>query len=586
MPSTSQSGEKLTRTSYPLEKKLSAIAKFESGQSMRSIGKEIGANECVVRRGVREKDKLKSSVGTRNVNVRKTRKIGCGKKAAFPELELRLIKWIHDRNSRGLRVKDKFIHARAIMLKAEMIAELTLTDTDEARIEIKAHEEFLFSSSWCTRFKDRHQLVSRRHTTARTLPENFQDIARDFISDVQNLIMAHGITPNRIVNFDQVPRYFETANNSTIITRGTKEVLLRKASTSHKRFTFTPAINAAGDIVALHLLFSNLKNVPKVQAGCIVDVNKTGMWNDLVLTRTIAHIVKACQTPFREPLLILLDSYGTHIKFVEQKSASYERKNIFFRIIPAKLTGLWQPLDVAVNRGFQQHYNDLYNKHLTAGLNNDDPATKTKVGNVKMPTYFEISEWINDWARSQTPAAISKAFDLCGLVSPTNFDVEKLHKPLRECYSGDFSLVRWEENFLNDVGNSNEPEEDADCYLFDEKFSFFKAFYEARNERTVEYKQWLQITITEVQDFIRDSHILSPFFLDEDKLQFRSGKLTDSHVEILALANLQKLQISITEVDESWVAVERKKYGELDAEKSIEMISFSQIFGCKKQPKE
>lgn len=131
---------------------MAIIAKIEGGQSRLSAAKEIGVDESVVRRWMNKKESLKSSVGGRNVNVRKTRKLGSGKKAAFPILEERLVAWVHDRNSKGLRVKDKF--------------------------------------------------------------------------------------------------------------------------------TFTPIISAAGDIVASHLLFSNLKNPPKVQPGCLVDINKTGMWND------------------------------------------------------------------------------------------------------------------------------------------------------------------------------------------------------------------------------------------------------------------------------------------------------------------
>lgn len=42
------------------------------------------------------------------------------------------MEWIRDRNSKGLRVKDKFIHARARALKEEMIAEQSLVDSEEA----------------------------------------------------------------------------------------------------------------------------------------------------------------------------------------------------------------------------------------------------------------------------------------------------------------------------------------------------------------------------------------------------------------------------------------------------------------------
>lgn len=382
--------------SYTVEKKLAAIARVESGSSMRSVAKDLGVDESMVRRWCKKqnKDKLRSSIGGNNIGPRQSRKLGCGRKAAIPELEKRLITWIEERNAIGLRVKDKYIFVKARALKDEMSTEISTSNSIDSEAKSKALAEFVMSPSWCNRFKQRHHLVARRHTTCRTLPEDFQAIARGFISDVQHMIISYSIAPQRIVNLDQVPRYFETVNSSTIIKRGVKEVVLKKASTSHKRFTFTPVITAAGDILALHLLFSHLKNVPKIEEGCIADVNLTGMWNDTILTKMIDFIVKKCQSPFRESTLILLDSNGTHINFVERKAESFARKNIFFLIIPPKMTGMLQPLDVAVNRGFQQSYNDNYNKHMTIAINSGDPAKRTKSGNIRMPSYFEISEWV------------------------------------------------------------------------------------------------------------------------------------------------------------------------------------------------
>lgn len=333
---------------------------------------------------------------------RNVRKLGSGKKAAFPELEQKLFEWVTDRNQKGLRIKDKYIVARALALKEEILSE----QPEEDLKELKA---FKASVCWCNRFKNRFRLVSRRHTTTRTLPDDFKQQAQEFIADIQNLITAHNIEPKRTVNFDQVPRYFETENNSTITKKGTREVHLRKASTSHKRFTFTPVITAAGDIIGLHLLLSNLKNKPKVDPSCVADVNKTGMFNDSNVTTIIDDIIlKKCQTPFRDPILILLDAYGTHTKFVKEKGASYEQRKIFLRVIPAKMTGLLQPLDVAVNRGFQLNYNDHFTTHMNTAINSEDETTRTKAGNVKMPTHLQISEWVRDWAKEQSKEAIAK----------------------------------------------------------------------------------------------------------------------------------------------------------------------------------
>jgi hypothetical protein len=77
--------------------------------------------------------------------------------------------------------------------------------------------------------------------------------------------------------------YFETEPKSTITTKGSCEVLMRKEGTSHKRFTVTFAITADGVMLHPHILFCGLKNKPPVPIDILVDVNKTGMWNDDIL---------------------------------------------------------------------------------------------------------------------------------------------------------------------------------------------------------------------------------------------------------------------------------------------------------------
>lgn len=96
---------------------------------------------------------------------------------------------------------------------------------------------FKCSSGYIEKFKNRHNLVSRRHTSCRSLPANAKSLAHDFIATAVDLIKTHSIKPKNILNFDQVPRYFEQENNKTITFKGEKNVKLAKASSSHSRFT-------------------------------------------------------------------------------------------------------------------------------------------------------------------------------------------------------------------------------------------------------------------------------------------------------------------------------------------------------------
>lgn len=400
-----------------------------SGQSIRAFAKSKNLDESLIRRWKKAEAALRAGKSASR------RLPGGGRKSFFPQLEARLYNWVHERNKKGLKVKCKYIIARAIEIKKELIAEMRVgTPNLDNLLSLKS---FSASSSWCTRFRQRFDLVLRRQTTCKTLPEDFANIAVSFIRSVQQIIADHDIKPKNIVNFDQVPRYFEVESSTTITSKGLREVLTKKASTSHKRFTVTPVISADGKFLALHVLFSNLKNKPAVDERCLVDVNKTGMWNSAVIKRIVDDvIIKKCQSVFMEPTLILLDSYGTHLKFVDENQDRYERRNVFFSVIPPRLTGLLQPLDVAVNRSFQQYYVDQYNEHINQSIS--DVSKQTKAGNISMPKYSEVSKWVADWSEIFPKESVVKAFTLCGLVSSQDFGVEKLHKPLAECFAEDF----------------------------------------------------------------------------------------------------------------------------------------------------
>jgi hypothetical protein len=90
---------------------------------------------------------------------------------------------------------------------------------------------------------------------------------------------------------DQVSRYFENEPKSTITTKGSREVLMRKGGTSHKCFTVTFAITTDGVMLCPLILFCGLKNKPAVPIDILVDVNKTGMWNDDILLDFTKNVI-------------------------------------------------------------------------------------------------------------------------------------------------------------------------------------------------------------------------------------------------------------------------------------------------------
>ncbi|KAG2773157.1 hypothetical protein PC129_g18388 [Phytophthora cactorum] len=201
---------KQKRRSYSIKAKYAVIAEHEkgvAGSGFYALSNKHDAASGTLRGCWQNRQKLQDASKDRQIATRAARHLGSGGRGPkYPEVEALLHLWILDRNAKGLRVKDSYIR-----LQAQNIYQ-KLRGPDGPKFDA--------STGWLARFKKRKQLVSRRQTTTRTLPEDAAHACRDIIQRVQQLIVLHQIQPRNIVNMDQVPRYFETEPKTTITTRG------------------------------------------------------------------------------------------------------------------------------------------------------------------------------------------------------------------------------------------------------------------------------------------------------------------------------------------------------------------------------
>jgi hypothetical protein len=559
---------KKQRKSYTIDQKLDILLQYDADNKVgfRTLSRQTGIAESIIRGWNKQRDKLFALRNNPSVKSRLCRRlIGGGRKPAFSELEETVHAWIVDRNEKGIRVKDRYIQKKAQNERDKMLniyGDESSDSEDDSNAEMMTKlADFKASNSWLENFKNRFNLVSRRHTTTRSLPENFAETAKSFIFEIQKIIKDHKIKDCNIINMDQVPRYFESEPNSTITTKGSKQVLLKKGSQTHKKFTVTPTICANGQMLKPHFLFAKLKNKPLVADGCVVEVNeKTSMWNEMNFRRYMKDfILSRPQTQLsKEWVLLLIDSYPVHKKVSELSRDFYERNKVIVKLIPPGFTGLLQPLDVSSNRSLQAFFSSKFDEYLNSAVNSTVSKYRTKQGGIKTPSYLDVTSWIMEWKSSRSAADISKAFELCGLVHPDNFCIDKLHEPLKKCFAEDFDEDIW----INDFGNSVVEKElnffDQDI-ITDWNFTpvtdkkFYKSLYDlARSEgETMDFVSWLNMLIESMEDFIKNDSYLMESMDEDDFKELKNGEMSSSNIELIAAAEVLMWEIQIHELNSS-----------------------------------
>ena len=127
---------------------------------------------------------------------KKSRRVGSGRKALFPEAEKRLYTWIIQQRKQGLAVA--YITIRSKMLEI-------LKEPEMMVLYGNVSEDFKMSQRWILGFMKRFNLALRRWTRiSQKLPDKTQEQLEKFYQFVKDLRIEKSFELENILNMDEI----------------------------------------------------------------------------------------------------------------------------------------------------------------------------------------------------------------------------------------------------------------------------------------------------------------------------------------------------------------------------------------------
>ncbi|KAL3680025.1 hypothetical protein R1sor_022981 [Riccia sorocarpa] len=297
------------------------------------------------------------------------------------------------------------------------------------------------------------------------------------------------------------------------------------------------------------------------------------------------NILSRRETAFsREPTLLIIDSYGEHVKLLkENKLAKY---NVFVVTVPPNLTGVLQPLDVAINRSYQRFHDSLYDQYIAEALEN--PELQTKAGNPKVPDYRRVSDWVVEWMDTKTSAEIIKAFQVCGLVPRPRFDLDQLHPPLKDLFSADYNMEDWNEKYSELCDNEDASRlviniTAAEWFMpLDESgFSFFCCVLYMKDRSQHDLEGALNAYITEVVSYMSALPDIEGLHDDDHGDALMNRSVEPSDIEIFTVSSLEKWNIKVTTLNHDCLVMSEFEYTVEEAVKSVHIVNMDSYYAIK-----
>lgn len=248
--------------------------------------------------------------------------------------------------------------------------------------------------SWAISFLNRLGFSRRVGTkAARALPENFDELKRDYLERITNLVTDYNIPDELIINWDQTGINLIPASRWTMEMTGAKQVGITGLN-DKRQITAVLAVTLAGEMLPPQILYQGKTDAvhPKYNFPAEWDIFHTpSHWStaesmsryiDQVIVPYVMRTRERLDLPLRHPALCTFDVFAAHRD--DDVLEKLHSKNIKVVFVPARCTGQLQALDanpspnrllkVELEQQFSKYYADKVMEAMREGKSTAEVA--------------------------------------------------------------------------------------------------------------------------------------------------------------------------------------------------------------------
>ena len=214
---------KRNRNSYSVEQKKNVIT-YAKQHGKYKAAKYFNLNASMIGRWL----KASESWITDETN-QSSKRVGAGRKAFYPEAEVKLYAWLTEQRKQGLAVTYRILRLKMLDI---------LRESDMIVLYGNVAEKFKTSNRWLSAFMKRYKLSWRRRTRiSQKLPAQTEELLNKFRQFIIQLRTEKCFELCNIFNMDETPVWFDMAGNFTIDQKGKKTIQIRSTGNEKNRFT-------------------------------------------------------------------------------------------------------------------------------------------------------------------------------------------------------------------------------------------------------------------------------------------------------------------------------------------------------------